>query len=157
VRLDGTQNDRHRNPTNRDANRAPSGSLNGQGLRLLIITIYISKPIVNKTASGNPPFPPSSVHPAMMQPEHLPPGSRVQNTDSFNSRNENIINVNNDNSAEYGAYIPVSPTLRRFSENNLGIPAPSKRGKDRRRPGVYHVHFHTVDSYNINRHASGRR
>ncbi|KIM38275.1 hypothetical protein M413DRAFT_448010 [Hebeloma cylindrosporum] len=57
----------------------------------------------------------------MMQPEYLPPGSRTRNVDSFNSRNETISNVSNDNSMEHG--IPTRrkrkrrPALRREDDD----------------------------------------
>jgi len=77
---------------------------------LVVSTQYILKPIIIQKASfphGHPVFPPPSIHPAMMQPPYLPPGSRTQNVDSFNMRTENMSNVNNDNSTEHGTYIFV--------------------------------------------------
>ena len=71
-------------------------------VRLLVVpTQYILKSIIIQTASfrnGHPVFPPPLIHPVMTQPLYHPPGSRIQNVDSFNMRNENMINVNNNNS-----------------------------------------------------------
>jgi hypothetical protein len=118
VRLDGVhQNARHPNRPNLGADRAPSGSQGEQGLLRLVVTHFLSKPIIIQTASstnGNPLFPPPPIHPGMMHLQNLPPGSRIQNVDSYNTSNENVINVNNDNSTEHGTFIFASHRLRRF-------------------------------------------
>ncbi|KAF8954929.1 hypothetical protein BDZ97DRAFT_1765621 [Flammula alnicola] len=65
-------------------------------------------------------FPPPTVHPALMTPPVLPPGSRIQNFDSFNVQHGNINNTYNNSSKEYSA--PPAKTRPRPNRRHLQGP-----------------------------------
>ncbi|KAJ3509338.1 hypothetical protein NLJ89_g5270 [Agrocybe chaxingu] len=60
-----------------------------------------------------PPLPPPSAHPAHMNPEYLPPGSRTYTQGSFNTTNQLADNVHNNNSQEYGTPPPSERKKRK--------------------------------------------
>jgi hypothetical protein len=131
---------------------------------LVVLTQYILKSITIQTASspnGQPMFPPPSIHPAMMQPPYLPPGSRIRNVDSFNTRNEYMNNVHNDNSTEYGSCIFVfSQALSAFLKIiQVFLPLVDvERIDDDRVCCMFTITANLlVDSYKLDREASGRR
>ncbi|CAA7271815.1 unnamed protein product [Cyclocybe aegerita] len=88
----------------------------GTGPHLLPPSMGRDRPRSAGSDSGSQPIhplPPPSAHPALMNPENMPPGSRTYTQDSFNTTNQHADNVHNNNSQEYGTPPPSERKKRK--------------------------------------------